>query len=88
MNERMEKVLDEIRQERSRQEIKWGQQLHNPAIWLAILSEEVGEMASGVLCFEFGKEMHREHNYRNELVQIAAVAVAAIESLDYNRSHY
>jgi len=81
---------DEIKAERERQVFKWGEQLHDPAIWLAILSEEVGEMASAVLCFEFSKEKekHRIKDYRKELVQIAAVAVAAIESYDYNRSHY
>ena len=82
---------DEIRVERSKQEKKWGQQLHDPAIWLAILSEEVGEAASAILCMEFTgdmKEKQRKKDYRQELIHVAAVAVAAIESLDYNKSHY
>jgi len=82
---------NEIRIERERQDKKWGHQLHEPAIWLAILSEEVGEMASAILCMEFTgetKKKQRKKDYRNELIQIAAVAIAAIESLDYNKSHY
>ena len=71
MNEAM--VMQRIRNERSRQEAKWGQQNHDPLLWLAILGEEVGEANKAAIEGEGGK-------YCKELVEVAAVAVAAVES--------
>lgn len=71
-NEEMESVLDEIRAERSRQDHKWGQQNHHPIAWMAILGEEKGECDRAVL------ENDYDH-LEQELVQVAAVAVAALE---------
>lgn len=63
--------------ERERQTAKWGVQQHNQLYWLAILMEEVGEYATGV--------MDRDAvNVQDELVQIAAVAISAIECLNRN----
>jgi hypothetical protein len=42
-------ILDEVLQERLRQEAKWGAQSHAPERWLAILTEEVGEVARAIL---------------------------------------
>lgn len=89
----LQKILEEIREERNKQDQKWGKQLHCPKGWLMILGEEVGEANKAVLeaCnFESGKlvSINREKlqgfkgAYREELVQIAAVAVAMIECLD------
>ena len=72
-------VLNEVAEERERQDAKWGEQNHDPAIWLAILAEEFGEIGKEVL------EPEPTDNYRRELVQLAAVAVAAIESFDRAR---
>ena len=46
----IQKVLHDIKQERYRQDIKWGSQrdLHDFA-WLAILTEEVGEAAQAAV---------------------------------------
>lgn len=78
-------VLDEVRDERYRQDEKWGEQNHRPEFWLAILMEEVGEVAHAV-CEggpkASGIEWWREQ--RAELVQVAAVAVGFVESLDRN----
>lgn len=65
----------EVAMERRRQDKKWGVQNHLPEKWMTILLEEVGEAAHGRL------ENDRA-NYREELVQVAAVAVAMIESID------
>lgn len=68
-------ILQEIADERKRQDIKWGEQNHHPYKWLAILGEEVGEADRAAL----------EGNlveYHKELIQVAAVAIAAIESLN------
>lgn len=36
-------IFRDIWKERTRQDLKWGPQHHNPFKWLAILMEEVGE---------------------------------------------
>lgn len=87
-------VLDEVFREREKQDQKWGQQNHRPAFWLMVLGEEVGEANKAAI------EAYVHNNkpvpantcvekdnfsaYRQELVQVAAVAVAMIESLDRN----
>ena len=40
----MEWIFEAIRQERTNQDLKWGEQNHPPLKWLAILIEEVGEV--------------------------------------------
>lgn len=64
--------------ERARQDQKWGEQNHHPYKWLAILGEEFGESSKAVL--EDAPE-----EYREEMVQVAAVALAAIESFDRSK---
>lgn len=71
-------VLDEVNQERLRQETKWGEQNHLPSFWITILGEEYGEACHAILEKD-------SVNYREELIQIAAVAVAMIESFDRNK---
>ena len=68
-----EYVLQAIQDERDRQDVKWGAQRDlTQKTWLTILMEEVGEVAESIL--EGDPEV-----YRKELVQVAAVAVAALE---------
>lgn len=76
----MEDIFEDIRNEKKRQDIKWGQQDHNPFVWLAILGEEVGEVNKAAL-ENFWDDEDME-DYRKELVQVATVAIAAIESYD------
>jgi NTP pyrophosphatase (non-canonical NTP hydrolase) len=68
-------IFDDISKERERQFEKWGEQNHEPYKWLTVLGEEFGEACKGALENNFD-------NYREELVQVAAVAVAAIEAHD------
>jgi NTP pyrophosphatase (non-canonical NTP hydrolase) len=70
----MGKVYEDIITERQRQDSLWGEQNHHPLKWLAILGEEVGESNKAILEGSLLK-------YREELIQVAAVAVAAIECL-------
>ncbi len=44
----IELVLRMVRDERTRQEEKWGRQRYTPVEWLMILAEEVGELAAEV----------------------------------------
>lgn len=82
-------VLYDVRDERERQDTKWGEQNHNPFIWLAILGEEVGETNNAVLEAHDWKnkipgnfDAEKLKHYREEAIQVAAVAVAMVESLD------
>lgn len=81
-------VLDEVGQERVRQDAKWGQQNHFPSKWLAILAEEFGEVARAI-CEAGAEKVNNKSanwaNYREELIQVAAVAVAMVESFDRNQ---
>lgn len=78
------RTLAEVAHERTRQDRIWGTQDHDPAVWLAILTEEVGELATAILheSFDNQGELHGSGNLREEAVQVAAVAVAFIEYLD------
>lgn len=77
-----EQILNEVWQERIRQDNKWGVQNHPPFAWLAILMEEVGEASQAAVqaTFEPGKKTWAD--YREELVQVAAVAVSMAECFD------
>lgn len=81
-------IIKEIEAERSRQDEKWGEQNHDLPVWLAVLTEEVGEVAKAILEARAalpGNQMASTlyiEDLRKELVQVAAVAVAAIEYID------
>jgi len=74
-------MMGEIQAERCRQDIKWGEQNHNPIEWLVILMEEVGEASQAAVNGYFGDPTFYEE-YRKEVVHVAAVAVAMMESYD------
>lgn len=75
--------------ERHQQDEKWGRQDHDPSVWLAILTEEVGELAEAILNDKFPGGAHgggnRAVRMRCEARQVAAVAVAFMEYLDRTR---
>lgn len=73
-------VLNDVELERERQNTKWGEQNHSAFPWLAILGEEVGEANQAALSAHFGNRGWA--HYREELIQVAAVAVAMVECLD------
>lgn len=68
-------ISNEVLNERSAQDRKWGIQNHTREHWGAILMEEVGEAAKADLENDID-------GYRKEMIQVAAVAQAAVESLD------
>ncbi len=73
-----DKIVKFIMAERARQDEKWGEQNHDIYKWLAILGEEVGEANKAALENDYSELM-------KELIQIGAVTVAMIESLERNR---
>lgn len=72
----------DILAERVRQDMKWGEQSHQSMEWLAILTEEVGELAQAVNEQRWRARPDTLHELRLELVQVAAVAAAWLECLD------
>lgn len=67
-------ILEAVNRERDRQDAKFGKCPRNIAseVWLTILMEEVGEVARAIIEKD-------SINYEHELIQVAAVAIAAIE---------
>lgn len=76
----IDRVLKDVRAEREKQIKKWGTQDHGPHQWIAILAEETGEVAKEVAEARIGN--WDPAKYREELIQVAAVAVAAVQVLD------
>lgn len=84
-------ILTDVAAERERQDVKWGEQNHDDAHWAPILGEEFGEAmteVNNILWYkgEIKKEVLIQH-LREELVQVAAVAVAWIECFDRRESN-
>ena len=73
-----EDIVKLILSERNKQDVKWGEQNHDIYKWLAILGEEIGEVNKAALEDQYDEVI-------DELIQIAAVSIAMIESLDRNR---
>ena len=70
-------IIKAIISERQNQDDKWGEQNHGVYKWLAILGEEVGEANKSAL-------EKRKKELIDELIQVAAVSVAMIESIGRN----
>jgi len=68
-------IFEQIAKERKRQDEKWGVQNHHSEKWFTILGEETGEACKASLERDW-------EGYRQELVESAAVIVAAIECFD------
>lgn len=74
----MRDPLQDIMEERARQDLKWGANRDLADLeWLAILTEEIGEAAEAVLN---GRD-RRGNGLGDEVVQVAAVALAWLEAL-------
>jgi len=82
-----EYYIEAIKGERVNQVNKWGVQNHSPIEWCAILMEECGEVSKEALEFHFKKYYKQNgqlERYEKELIQVAAVALAMLESLGRN----
>lgn len=89
-------VANEVVKERKKQHAKWGEQNLTPIEWIAILTEELGEASREAVDDHFDNPFMDSHGcsttkegqarrlsrYREELVQLAAVSVQALESFD------
>jgi hypothetical protein len=71
--DRMAEIVAEV----ERQSAKWPPAGVPPLQWIAVLTNEIGEAAEGVL-----RPGRNGHTYADELVQVAAVAIRALEAHD------
>jgi NTP pyrophosphatase (non-canonical NTP hydrolase) len=74
-------VLVEVGLERMRQDAKWGVQRHSYGAWLAILVEEVGEVAQAMQKGMVSQKDTDADDLFKELIQVAAVASAIAEQI-------
>ena len=72
-----EEIFSLINEERDKQDKKWGALPRNLSdlLWLAILTEEVGEVAQAILKRDW-------NNLKLEIIQVATVAVAWLEDAE------
>jgi NTP pyrophosphatase (non-canonical NTP hydrolase) len=75
-----ERVMGQIKQERERQNEKWGDQDHTDEMWLAILLEEVGEVAKDLVQTR-EKGSSDAYLIKKELIHAVAVGVQWLEKL-------
>lgn len=75
-----ERVMGQIKQERERQNEKWGDQDHTDEMWLAILIEEVGEVAKELVQTR-QKGSSDAYLMKKELIHAVAVGVQWLEKL-------
>ena len=73
-------VLSLVRVRREEQKSSFDDSAYTYEYWLAVLMEEVGEVAQSVVDKPCGLEDNAE--LKRRLVQVAAVAVAMIERID------
>lgn len=80
------KIIFDALNERIRQNNKFGaNRTQHPFLWNTILVEEVGEAAKESLDMYFSEHPNGAlEKYRKELIEVAAVAIAAIQDLDNN----
>ncbi|WP_083402245.1 HNH endonuclease [Bacillus sp. MUM 116] len=79
----MFEVLYDVEKERIRQLEKWNIQRHPLGFWLAILMEEVGEVAEAAQSYFrlVSSKDTDSHDLYKELIQVAAVASAVAEQI-------
>lgn len=75
----MSDPLQDIMEERCRQDAKWGEQNHADLYWLGILMEEVGEASRHIIEADHPERVNK---MRKELIEAAAVCLAWLECLN------
>jgi len=76
-------VFDQVADERSAQDNRWGEQNHDNGTWSLVLGEEYGEACQAAL----QHSPTDPTDLRAELIQVAAVAVAWVECIDRKARH-
>lgn len=83
----VDRTMTDAKAERLKQLEKWGHQRHDLPVWMSILAEEVGEAAQQVNNLQFDPggpqtQRLRKERLRDELLQVAAVALAIVQFID------
>jgi NTP pyrophosphatase (non-canonical NTP hydrolase) len=76
-------VICDLLKERERQNRKFPAQSHHAAVWLAILTEEVGEASEAMLHDMFGGS--HAGTFEEEMRHVAAVAMGILEAIKEGR---
>lgn len=87
---RQQKAVSDVLAERDRQDAKWGpDRTHSPMEWVVISGEEQGEACEAALHTKWPDDAGAAEwvrRFRTEMVQLAAVAIACVESIDLQHS--
>ncbi len=75
-------VLKEISEERKSQYFIYGEQDFTPEMFFTILGEKFGKVSTAIKEWRLEDKEGYKKNYREELIQLAAVAVQMVECLD------
>lgn len=78
-------AIEDLLEERERQDATFGIQNHHPTYWLAILGKQQGQLGSAIVNREWAAEDQKERlleQIRWEATQVAAVAVAMVEAIN------
>jgi hypothetical protein len=79
-------IYEEIKKEREYQDRKWGHHaddnLNTPWMWVSY----IGHYATTWMAGTFSLNSSMTDNFRTAMVKVAAIAVAAIESIDRQRA--
>lgn len=79
-----QEALAFVLNERERQNAKWGEQNHSDEIWLAILSEEIGEVSQAILHTKFGGKANG--TTQEELIHAVAVGLQWLSCIRRRRN--
>ena len=78
------KVFDEIMAERTRQDAQWGgpshDDTHDPSDWMNFVANQLEKFAHSML--HRGESYYTTPDARQRFIKIAALSIAAVESMD------
>lgn len=80
---RRREILAQVHNEREAQDDKWGgadhDDRHKPGDWTRFIVRQLGAAEEGI-------DVHHWDEWRRQMVQVAALAVAALETIDRKRA--
>ncbi len=85
-----QRILAEVAAERRNQDEQWGVSDHAPDLWALIVAKHAGRLAADALDFgdldggdgRDGEAYLALQQFRERCVKVAAICVAAVESID------
>jgi hypothetical protein len=81
-------IITDVTKECARQHELWGEQNYEPAYWISMLSEQLGDTNTifrhTITASNKKEKLNSYVNLRNELIRLASLTVSFVESLDRN----